>query len=137
MNIPAILNAARNRLAVEHRRELPGKTGLLSSRASLFPLKYPRQKAISALLVVPHQSECGGPEQAMADYSYILNKTPVQLRLLGARGGRTYGRNQRARRALMRAQPPPVPQRAAPGESTAQAMAALDAQFPWLRCAER
>jgi hypothetical protein len=74
----------------------------------------------------------------MADYSYIFfNKTPAQLRLLGARGGRTCGRNQRARRALMRAQPPPVAQCAAPCESTAQAMAALDAQFPWLRCAEK
>ena len=74
----------------------------------------------------------------MAEPSYILfNKNPMQLRLLGARGGRTSGRNQRARRALMRAQPVPMPQCAAPCESTAQAIVALDAQFPWLRCAEK
>ena len=31
----------------------------------------------------------------MTDYSHILfNKSPLQLRLLGARGGRAYGRNQ-------------------------------------------
>ena len=79
----------------------------------------------------------------MADHSYILfNQTPVQLRLVGARGGRAHGRNQRARRALMRAQPslraqPSVPQRAAPRESTAQAMAALDTKFPWLCDAQK
>src|ERR1700683_5508575 len=92
-------------------------------------------KGLACLL---HLSECGGPEQAMADYSHILfNKNPMQLRLLGARGGRTYARNRRARRALRRAQPPPTPPCAALCESTAQAMAALDAQFPWLRSAEK
>ena len=72
----------------------------------------------------------------MADYSHILfHKTLSQLRLLGARGGRAYGRNQRARRALL---PPSlaVPLPVAPGESTAQAVATLDARFPWLRRAE-
>jgi hypothetical protein len=76
-------------------------------------------------------------KDTMADYSHILfHKTPSQLRLLGARGGRAYGRNQRARRALLPpspAVPPPV----APGESTAQAVAILDARFPWLRRAEK
>ena len=76
-------------------------------------------------------------KDTMADYSHILfHKTPSQLRLLGARGGRAYGRNQRVRRALL---PPclaaPLP--VAPGESTAQAVAALDARFPWLRRAEK
>jgi hypothetical protein len=37
----------------------------------------------------------------------------------------------------MRTQPSPVPQRAAPRESTAQARAALDAQFPWLCDAQK
>ena len=73
----------------------------------------------------------------MPDYSHILfHQTPLQLRLIGARGGRKYGRNQRARRALLPpspAVPPPV----APGESTAQAVAILDARFPWLRRAEK
>ena len=77
----------------------------------------------------------------MPDYSYILfNKTPLQLRLIGARGGRTFGRNQRARRAriaLMPTPPQAVPFCAAPGPTTADAIALLDAQFPWLRCAEK
>jgi hypothetical protein len=73
----------------------------------------------------------------MTNYPYILfNKSPEQLRRLGARGGRAYGRNQRARRAQM-----PTPAAgalpAAPGETAAEAIAVLDAQFPWLRGAER
>jgi hypothetical protein len=74
----------------------------------------------------------------MPDYSHIFfNKTPSQLRLLGARGGRAYGRNQRARRALLPPSPavPRLP--VAKGESTAQAVAALDVRFPWLRYAEK
>jgi hypothetical protein len=74
----------------------------------------------------------------MPDYSHILfHKTLLQLRLIGARGGRTYGRNQRARRALL---PPSAAVPRLPvvtEESTAQAVAALDARFPWLRCAEK
>jgi hypothetical protein len=72
-------------------------------------------------------------------YPYVLfNKSPMQLRLIGARGGRTYGRNLRARRALM-----PTPSEvapihpAAPGQTTAEGIAALDARFPWLRFAEQ
>ena len=75
-------------------------------------------------------------KDTMADYSHILfHKTPSQSRLLGARGGRAYGRNQRARRALLPPSPA-VPLPVAPGESTAQAVA-LDARFPWLRRAEK
>ena len=74
----------------------------------------------------------------MADYSHILfNKSPLQLRLLGARGGRAYGRNRRARRALLPTPPAAIPWRAAPQETTAKAIAVLDAQFPWLRGAAR
>jgi len=74
----------------------------------------------------------------MTDYSYILfNKTPLQLRLLGARGGKAFGRNERLRRAL----PPPTPATvslpAVPRHTTAEAVAALDARFPWLRGAEK
>jgi hypothetical protein len=48
-------------------------------------------------------------DKLMDDYSYILfNKTPQQLRLIGAGGGKAYGRNQRARRALL---PPQSTQR--------------------------
>jgi hypothetical protein len=71
-------------------------------------------------------------------YPYILfNKSPLQLRLIGARGGRTHGRNQRARRASMPIRPQAAPQHVAPGQTTAEAVAALDAQFPWLRGAEK
>jgi hypothetical protein len=74
----------------------------------------------------------------MADYSYILfNKSPLQLRLLGARGGRAFGRNQRARRALMPAAPEAVPLPAVARETTAEAVMVLDSQFPWLCCAEK
>jgi hypothetical protein len=75
----------------------------------------------------------------MTDYSHILfNKTPLQLRLLGARGGKAFGRNQRLRRALL---PPPTPATvslpALPRQTTAEATVALYARFPWLRGAER
>jgi hypothetical protein len=73
------------------------------------------------------------PEDTMADHSQVLfNKTPMQLRLLGARGGRAFGRNQRARRALRSTPPKAVPTRAAPGQTTAEAIAVLDTRFPWL-----
>jgi hypothetical protein len=78
------------------------------------------------------------PEDTMANYSPLFNKSPMQLRLLGARGGRAFGRNQRARRALI--SPPkavPVPLRAALRPTTAEAIALLDTQFPWLRGAEK
>ena len=75
----------------------------------------------------------------MADYSHILfDKTPEQLRSLGARGGRAHGRNQRARRALIALMPkPPQAGPLRPRQTTAEAVALLDAQFPWLRCAEK
>jgi hypothetical protein len=79
------------------------------------------------------------PLVLMTDYSYILfNKTPLQLRLLGARGGKAFGRNERLRRALL---PPPTPATVSlPAVllwTTAADIAALDARFPWLRCAEK
>jgi hypothetical protein len=74
----------------------------------------------------------------MTNYPHILfNKSPEALRRLGARGGRAYGRNQRERRARMPPPPATVPPRAAPCETAAAASAALDAQFPWLRGAEK
>ena len=75
----------------------------------------------------------------MADYSYILfNKTPSQLRLLGACGGRAYGRNRRKRLAQMPPAPAAtIPGRAKPRETTAKAIARLDTLFPWLRDANR
>jgi hypothetical protein len=70
----------------------------------------------------------------MADPSYILfNKTLEQARRLGARGGRAYACNQRARKARMPPPLPRVPLCPSPRETTAEAIAVLDAQFPWLR----
>jgi hypothetical protein len=78
------------------------------------------------------------PEDTMSNYPLALfNKSPMQLRLLGARGGRAFGRNQRARRALISMPPEAVPLRAAPPQTTAEAIAVLDTQFPWLRGAEK
>jgi hypothetical protein len=70
----------------------------------------------------------------MTNYSYILfNQSPEDLRRIGARGGRAYGRNRRDLRAQrpkpLEAVARPVPQL----ETTAEAIAALDAQFSWLR----
>ena len=74
----------------------------------------------------------------MTEFPYILfNKTPEQLRHLGARGGKAYGRNQRARRALAATPPETVPPPAVPRKTAAQAIHSLDTQFPWLRGAER
>jgi hypothetical protein len=76
----------------------------------------------------------------MTNYPCILfNKSLLQCRNLGAQGGRAHGRNLRARRALLPPLPPPaaVPWRAAPQETTAQAIAVLDTHFPWLRGAEK
>jgi hypothetical protein len=77
----------------------------------------------------------------MTNYPYILfNKSPLQLRLIGGRGGRAYGRNQRARRTLLARVPPPpatVPVCAAREPTAAESVAMLDAQFPWLSAAEK
>jgi len=76
----------------------------------------------------------------MTNYPSILfNKSPLQLRLIGARGGRAFGRNQRARRARIALLPvtQTAPLSTTSGQTTAEAIALLDAQFPWLRCAEK
>jgi hypothetical protein len=67
---------------------------------------------------------------------YSFPQSPAQRRKLGARGGRACARNRRAR---LRALPPmePAPPSRLPDETTAQAIGALDAQFPWLRDAEK
>ena len=75
----------------------------------------------------------------MTHSPYLLfRQTPEQLRRVGARGGRASARNRRER---LRAATPPPPDALAPVESRAEtaaaAIAALDAQFPWLRGAEK
>jgi hypothetical protein len=75
----------------------------------------------------------------MTEYPQIFfNKSLEQARRLGAWGGRTYGRNQRLRRALAQAIPPVARSRTALGaETAAEAIRALDARFPWLAGAEK
>src|SRR5260370_26265221 len=70
----------------------------------------------------------------MTKSPYILfNQSPEDLRRIGARGGRAYGRNRRGLRA-----PGPKPLEAVVRpvlqlETTAEAIGVLDAQFSWLR----
>jgi hypothetical protein len=75
----------------------------------------------------------------MNDIPILFNLTVEDLRRIGARGGRAYTRHCRARqKARLRTastQTPSVIQ--PPQETTAAAVALLDAQFPWLRGAER
>jgi hypothetical protein len=79
-----------------------------------------------------------GPTAIRHTYPYTLfNKSPLQLRRIGALGGKVHGRNERARRALMPTPPPATPLRSAARQSTAEAVAVLDARFPWLCGAEK
>jgi hypothetical protein len=91
------------------------------------------------LWAAPERMWC--PEDTMTNYPHILfNKAPLQLRLIGARGGRTFARNQRIRRARLALLPTSSQATslcAAPLTTTADSIALLDAQFPWLRCAEK
>ena len=72
-------------------------------------------------------------------YPYLLfRQTPEQLRRQGARGGRATARNRRARLGATTAPPRQLPAPLPPhAETVAQALATLDAQFPWLRGAEK
>lgn len=72
----------------------------------------------------------------MSNHFYTFKTSLEQCRRVGARGGRAYGRNQRARRALS-GTPATAPPRAAPVATIAESIAVLDARFPWLRGAEK
>jgi len=72
----------------------------------------------------------------MTSFPYLFfNQTPEQLRRSGARGGKAQARNRRAQAPSL-ALPPPTAA-PPPAQTAAQAIAALDAQFPWLCGAER
>ena len=75
----------------------------------------------------------------MTNHPYLLfNQTPDQLRRIGARGGKAQARNRRARQQAQAQPPPPAPGGIAPLlQTAAQASRVLDAQFPWLRGAEK
>ena len=68
----------------------------------------------------------------------LFHQTPETVRRIGARGGKAQARNRRERLGrspivLIPSTPPLLPRQ----ETTAEAIAELDARFPWLRGAER
>jgi hypothetical protein len=71
------------------------------------------------------------------DSHILFNKSILQLRHIGRLGGKAFGRNLRARRAMVPPPPEAIPFCARPLQSVAEAVAILDAQFPWLRRAEQ
>ena len=85
----------------------------------LFIVNYLRRRPQLDLLVSRTRANVWCPEDTMTNYSHILfNKSPEQLRRMGARGGKAYGRNKRARRILMPTPAQPTVPRAAPRETT-------------------
>jgi hypothetical protein len=71
---------------------------------------------------------------AMTKYPYILfNQSPEDLRRIGARGGRAYGRNRRGLRAQLHRSLDAVERPVPHLETAEEAIATLDAQFSWLR----
>jgi len=78
-------------------------------------------------------------ENRMTHSPYLLfNQSREQLRRIGARGGKTQARNRRARlQAQTQAQPHPGTVLPPLAQTAAQAIAVLDAQFPWLCGAEK
>ncbi|MGA2580050.1 MAG: hypothetical protein ABSH24_28970 [Bryobacteraceae bacterium] len=74
----------------------------------------------------------------MSECSILFNKSIEDLRRIGAMGGRAHARNCRARRqADQQINPILLPVLPVPLETTAQAIAKLDARYPWLKGAER
>jgi hypothetical protein len=74
----------------------------------------------------------------MTHIPFLFNQTIEQMRRIGARGGKAHAHNWQARQRAAGAGPRATPMPAAPPrETTTQAMALLDAQFAWLRGAEK
>jgi hypothetical protein len=74
----------------------------------------------------------------MTHIPFLFNQTIEQMRRIGARGGKAHARNWQARQRAAGAGPQEPPRPAAPPrETTTQAVAVLDAQFAWLRGAEK
>jgi hypothetical protein len=74
----------------------------------------------------------------MTHIPFLFHQTLEQMRRVGARGGKAHARNWQARQRAAGPGPratavPVVP----PPETTTQAVAVLDAQFAWLRGAEK
>ena len=74
----------------------------------------------------------------MTNYPYTFHQSPEQRRRIGARGGKAQARNRRQRLLTQAPVLPPMAVFPHPvAETTSEAIAALDAQFPWLRGAEK
>ena len=73
----------------------------------------------------------------MTHIPFLFNQSIEQMRRIGARGGRTRGRNWRARQVAAMTGPreTPTPD-TPPQETTIQAMTVLDPQSAWLQGAE-
>ena len=96
-----------------------------------------RGPVLTCLCWLPELMNVVSATNSMTDRVYTFVKSPEQLRRLGARGGRAFARNQRARRALLAARRQTLPPRAASYPTAAESIAVLDACFPWLRGAEK
>ncbi len=73
----------------------------------------------------------------MTNHFYTFDMSPERRRRSGARGGRAFGRNQRARRALVATLREVAPRRPVLLTTAAESIAILDGRFPWLRGAEK
>lgn len=67
----------------------------------------------------------------------LFNQSLESLRRIGARGGKACARNRRARQAAEQVSAASVPVIVIPVETTVEAIARLDEQFPWLRTPKR
>ena len=77
-------------------------------------------------------------EKFMEPIPILFAQTLESLRRIGARGGKACARNRRAHRmAAEQASVTSLPVIVVPIETTAQAIARLDDQFPWLRSGQR
>jgi hypothetical protein len=114
-------------------RHAPRRQG----RSSPFHRSFRGGKALWSCLCLSTEPMNVVAADTMTNDPYILfNKTPDQLRRIGARGGKAHGRNQRGRRAVLghRQTVEPTPP---PRETAGEAITRLDEQFPWLRGAEK
>ena len=92
-----------------------------------------RQRAFIVTMTNTHTTQTRCKERV----SFLFNKTADQMRSVGARGGRARARNLQARQGVCRAALT-TPLATVPDvETTAEAIATLDAKFPWLVGAER
>ena len=69
----------------------------------------------------------------MTSKPFVFHQSAEQLRRVSARGGRASARNRRARLRNTPQSPPSLPPPPPQAQTTAAAIAALEAQFPWLR----